>query len=327
MREDAMAGVTKVAVLDDYLGIVPHYGDWAGLGPEVETVFFREHLAGVEAAAAALAPFHALSLMRERMPLPKALIDRLPNLKLVVTTGGKNRSIDVDACKARGIVVCGTRSHDPAPTIDVAWGLILSAARNLHREDALMRRGGWQEKIGFTLHGKTLGVIGLGNLGKRMAVVGRAFGMEVIAWSQNLTAERAAEAGVTRVDKDELLGRADVMTIHLVLSERTRGLIGAREFALMKPTAILANTSRGPIIEEAALLQALRDRRIHAACLDVYDVEPLPGDHPLRSMDNAVLSPHLGYATQGNFRGYFADTIEAIAAWRAGRPVPRRIDE
>ena len=322
-----MAGVTKVAVLDDYLGIVPQYGDWASLGPQTQVTFFRENLATVDAAAAALAPFDVLSLMRERMPLPKALIDRLPNLKLVVTTGGKNRSIDIDACKARGIVVCGTRSLDPAPTVDVAWGLILAAARNLHREDALMRRGGWQEKIGFTLHGKTLGVIGLGNLGKRMAVVGKAFGMEVIAWSQNLTAERAAEAGVTRVEKDELFQRADVMTIHLVLSERTRGLIGAREFALMKPTAILANTSRGPIIEEAALLQALRDRRILAACLDVYDVEPLPADHPLRCMDNAVLSPHLGYATQGNFRGYFADTIEAVAAWRDGRPVPRRIDE
>jgi D-3-phosphoglycerate dehydrogenase len=322
-----MAGVTKVAVLDDYLGIVPQYGDWASLGPQTQVTFFRENLATVDAAAAALAPFDVLSLMRERMPLPKALIDRLPNLKLVITTGGKNRSIDIDACKARGIVVCGTRSLDPAPTVDVAWGLILAAARNLHREDALMRRGGWQEKIGFTLHGKTLGVIGLGNLGKRMAVVGKAFGMEVIAWSQNLTAERAAEAGVTRVEKDELFQRADVMTIHLVLSARTRGLIGAREFALMKPTAILANTSRGPIIEEAALLQALRDRRILAACLDVYDVEPLPSDHPLRSMDNAVLSPHLGYATQGNFRGYFADTIEAVAAWREGRPVPRRIDE
>jgi D-3-phosphoglycerate dehydrogenase len=322
-----MADVTKVAVLDDYLGIVPQYGDWAGLGPQVETTFFRENLASVDAAAAALAPFHVLSLMRERMALPKALIDRLPNLKLVVTTGGKNRSIDIDACKARGIVVCGTRSNDPAPTVDVAWGLILSAARNLNREDALMRRGGWQEKIGFTLHGKTLGIIGLGNLGKRMAAVGKAFGMEVIAWSQNLTAERAAEAGVARVEKDDLLQRSDVMTIHLVLSERTRGLIGAREFGLMKPTAILANTSRGPIIEEAALLDALRARRIHAACLDVYDVEPLPADHPLRAMDNAVLSPHLGYATQGNFRSYFADTIEAIGAWRAGRPVPRRIDE
>jgi phosphoglycerate dehydrogenase-like enzyme len=260
------------------------------------------------------------------MALPKALIDRLPNLKLVITTGGRNRSIDVEACKARGVVVCGTRSADPAPTIDVAWGLILSAARNLAREDALMRRGGWQERMGFTLHGKTLGLLGLGNLGKRMATVGKAFGMDVIAWSQNLTSERAAEAGVTRVDKEELLRRADVISIHLVLSDRTRGLIGAGDFALMKPTAILCNTSRGPIVDEAAMLEALRARRILAAALDVYDVEPLPADHPLRSLDNTVLSPHLGYATQGNYGSYFADTIEAIQAWRAGLDVPRRIE-
>ena len=321
-----MADVTKVAVLDDYLGVVPQYGDWASLGPQVETVFFRKNMADIEEAAAALQPFQVLSLMRERMALPKALIDRLPNLKLVVTTGGKNRSIDIEACTARGIVVCCTSAADPAPTIDIAWGLILSAARNLNREDALMRAGGWQERLGFTLHGKTLGVIGLGNLGKRMAVVGKAFGMDVIAWSQNLTAERAAEVGVLRVDKDELLARSDVMTIHLVLSDRTRGLLGAREFSLMKPTAILANTSRGPIVDEPAMLEALRNRAIHAAALDVFNVEPLPVDHPLRSMDNVVLSPHLGYATQGNFGSYFTDTIEAIGAWRAGREIPRRID-
>lgn len=320
------ADVIKVAVLDDYLGVVPQYGDWASLGPQVETVFFRKNMADIDEAVAALQPFHVLSLMRERMALPKALVDRLPNLKLVVTTGGKNRSIDIEACAARGIVVCGTRSADPAPTIDIAWGLILSAARNLNREDALMRVGGWQERLGFTLHGKVLGVIGLGNLGKRMAVVGRAFGMDVIAWSQNLTAERAAEVGVLRVEKDELLARSDVMTIHLVLGERTRGLLGEREFGLMKPTAILVNTSRGPIVDEPAMLEALRQRRIHAAALDVFNVEPLPVDHPLRSMDNVVLSPHLGYATQGNFGSYFADTIEAIGAWREGREIPRRID-
>ncbi len=318
--------MTKVAVLDDYLGIVHEYGDWASLGPDVETTFFKTNLGAIDEAAAALAPFDVLSLMRERMALPKALIDRLPNLKLVITTGGRNRSIDVAACNARGIVVCGTRSADPAPTIDIAWGLILSAARNLNREDALMRKGGWQERIGFTLHGKTLGLMGLGNLGKRMAVVGKAFGMEVIAWSQNLTAQAAAEVGVTRVDKDELMTRSDVVSIHLVLSERSRGLIGAREFGLMKPSAILVNTSRGPIVDEAAMLAALTSRRILAAGLDVFDIEPLPADHPLRGMDNAVLSPHLGYATQGNFKSYFADTIEAIGAWRAGAAVPRRIE-
>lgn len=318
--------MTKIAVLDDYLGDAATYGDWDGLGPDAQVTFFRENLPTVDAAAQALAPFEVLSLMRERMALPKALIDRLPNLKLVITTGGRNRSIDVEACHARGIVVCGTRSADPAPTVDVAWGLILSAARNLAREDALMRRGGWQERMGFTLHGKTLGLLGLGNLGKRMAVVGEAFGMEVIAWSQNLTAERAAEVGVTRVEKEELLRRADVISIHLVLSERTRGLLGRADFALMKPSLILCNTSRGPIVDEAAMLDALRERRILAAALDVYDVEPLPADHPLRGMDNTVLSPHLGYATQGNYGAYFTDTIDAIRAWRSGNEVPRRIE-
>jgi D-3-phosphoglycerate dehydrogenase len=316
----------RIAVLDDYLDMVSASADWSSLGKDADIKIFNRNLKVVDEAAEALKDFEVLSLMRERMPLPKALIDRLPNLKLVITTGGRNRSIDVEACNARGIIVCGTRSADPAPTIEIAWGLILSAARNLSREDAHMRRGGWQERIGFSLHGKTLGIVGLGHLGKLMANVGKAFGMNVIAWSQNLTAERAAEAGVTRVEKDELMSRSDVITIHLVLSDRTRGLIGAREFGLMKPTAILANTSRGPIIDEAAMVDALKSRRILAACLDVYNIEPLPADHVLRTLDNAVISPHLGYATQGNFRTYYADTIEAIQAWRAGSPVPRRIE-
>jgi len=316
----------KVAALDDYLDMVRDSADWSALGPDVELTVFKRNLASVDEAADALKDFDVLSLMRERMPLPRALIERLPKLKLVITTGGRNRSIDVEACKERGVVVCGTRSADPAPTIEIAWGLILSAARNLSREDAYMRRGGWQERLGFSLHGKTLGVVGLGHLGKRMAEVGQAFGMNVVAWSQNLTAERAAEAGVRRVDKDELMAGADVITIHLVLSDRTRGLIGAREFGLMKPTAILCNTSRGPIIDETALVDSLKARRILAACLDVYNTEPLPADHVLRTLENAVLSPHLGYATQGNYRTYYADTIEAIQAWRAGTPVPRIIE-
>jgi phosphoglycerate dehydrogenase-like enzyme len=316
----------KLAVLDDYLDMARGCAGWGALGADVEIKVFNHNLPTTDAAAAALKDFHVLSLMRERMPLPAALIEQLPNLKLVITTGGRNRSIDVEACKARGVVVCGTRSADPAPTVEIAWGLILSAARNLTREDAHMRRGGWQERIGFSLHGKTLGIVGLGHLGKRVAEIGKAFGMNVVAWSQNLTAERAAEAGVALVAKDELMSRSDVITIHLVLSDRTRGLIGAREFALMKPSAILVNTSRGPIIDEAALVEALGARRILAACLDVYDVEPLPADHVLRTLDNALLSPHLGYATQGNFKAYYADTIEAIQAWRAGGAIPRRIE-
>ncbi len=318
--------MTKLAVLDDYLDVVRSSFDWSGLPSDVEPTFFNRNLASIDEAAEALRDFEILSLMRERMPLPRALIERLPNLKLVITTGGRNRSIDVAACQERGVLVCGTRYGDPAPTIEIAWGLILSAARNIHREEALMRAGGWQEKIGFSLHGKTLGVVGLGNLGKRMAAVGKAFGMEVVAWSQNLTAERAAESGIVRVEKDELMSRADVITIHLVLSERTRGLIGAREFGLMKPTAIVANTSRGPIIDEAAMVAALQDRRIHAACLDVYDTEPLPADHVLRRLENTVITPHLGYVTQANFRTYYADTVEAISAWRAGAAIPRLIE-
>jgi D-3-phosphoglycerate dehydrogenase len=318
--------MTKMAVLDDYLGVVRDYADWASLAPGVEVTFFQRNLSSVDEAAQALRDFEILSLMRERMPLPRELIERLPNLKLVITTGGRNRSVDVAACNERGVVVCGTRSGDPAPTIEIAWGLILAAARNLNREEALMRRGGWQEQLGFSLHGKTLGVLGLGNLGRRMVAVAKSFGMDVIAWSQNLTAERAQEAGARLVERQEFFRQSDVVTIHLVLSERTRDLVGAAEFALMKPSAILVNTSRGPIVNEAAMLEALRARRIHAAGLDVYDMEPLPPDHPLRAIDNAVLSPHLGYATQGNFRAYFADTIEAVNAWRSGAPVPRRIE-
>jgi len=318
--------MTRIAVLDDYLNVVKSQGDWASLGGDCQVSFFRQNLASVEDAARQLAPFEVLSLMRERMPLPRALIEKLPNLKLVITTGGRNRSIDVAACKERGIVVCGTRSADPAPTVDVAWWLILSAARNLHREERHMRAGGWQEKLGFSVAGLTLGLIGFGNLGQRVAKVGQAFGMKTIAWSQNLTEEKAAAGGARLVSKDELLRQADVMSIHLVLSDRSRDLIGAREFGLMKPKAILVNTSRGPIINEEAMIEALKTKRIHAVGLDVYNVEPLPPNHILRSFDNAVLSPHLGYATQVNFKTYYADTIEAIKAWRAGTPVPRLIE-
>ncbi|HEV2573941.1 MAG TPA: D-2-hydroxyacid dehydrogenase family protein [Beijerinckiaceae bacterium] len=318
--------MTRIAVLDDYLDVVKSQGDWASLGSDCQVSFFRQNLASIEDTARQLAPFEVLSLMRERMPLPRALIEKLPNLKLVITTGGRNRSIDVAACKERGIIVCGTRSADPAPTVDVAWWLILSAARNLHREERHMRAGGWQEKLGFSVAGLTLGLIGFGNLGQRVAKVGQAFGMKTIAWSQNLTEEKAAAGGAKLVSKDELLSQADVMSIHLVLSDRSRDLIGAREFGLMKPKAILVNTSRGPIINEEAMIEALKTKRIHAVGLDVYNVEPLPPNHILRSFDNAVLSPHLGYATQVNFKTYYADTIEAIKAWRTGTPVPRLIE-
>jgi D-3-phosphoglycerate dehydrogenase len=317
----------RVAILDDYQNVALKLADWSKLGPDVEVVSFTKNMASVDEAAAALADFDAVSIMRERMKFGRDLIERLPKLKLIVTTGGKNRSLDTAACRERGIICCGTGQGEKVPpTLEIAWALLLGAARNVFREDRAMRAGRWQDDLGMAIAGRTLGVLGLGNLGKGVARIGKAFGMDVIAWSQNLTPEKAAEGGATYVSKDELFSRADAISIHMVLSDRSRGLVGARELALMKPTAIIVNTSRGPIIDEAALISALREKRIRAAGLDVYDIEPLPADHPLRSMENVVLSPHLGYATEGNFRAYFDHTIEAIIAWRKGAPI-RVIEE
>jgi phosphoglycerate dehydrogenase-like enzyme len=313
--------MTRVAVLDDYQHVALKMADWSRLS-DCETVVFDRNLVTEDEAAAALEGFDVVCLLRERMPMPASLIARLPKLRLIVVTGAHNRTLDLDAAKARGITVSHTRGGDSQyATPELAWGLILSLMRHIPQEHERVRQGGWQETVGTALHGQTLSILGLGRLGSRMAAIGKAFGMEVLAWSQNLTAERAEAAGAALVSKDELFARADVLTIHLVLGERSRGLVGAAELSRMKPTAVLVNTSRGPIVQEAALIAALRERRIRGAGLDVYDVEPLPADHPLRSLDNVVLTPHLGYVTEGTYRMFYEDTVEAIAAWKAGNPV------
>ena len=312
----------KLAILDDYVKAARASADWDRLGARVEITAFERPFSGLEDAAAILAPFDVLCVMRERTPLPRALIERLPNLKLIVSSGLVNRSIDQDAARERGIAICHTTGKDgSASTSELAWALILACARDLPRQDLSQRKSGWQDRLGMRLAGKTLGVVGLGKIGSRVAAIGEAFGMERIAWSPNLTAERASAAGARFVGKEELFASADVVTVHLVLGERTRGLIGAHEFSLMKPSAIFVNTSRGPIVQEPALLEALRGRAIACAGLDVYDIEPLPGDHPLRRLDNVVLTPHLGYATADNFRDFYADMVEDVEAWLAGAPI------
>jgi phosphoglycerate dehydrogenase-like enzyme len=314
--------VTRIAILDDYQHVALKMADWSGLAPDCELVVFDRNLATEDEAARALADFDVLCLLRERIPMPRTLIERLPALKLIVVTGAHNRTLDLAAAKERGITVSHTRGGDSQhATPELAWGLILSLMRHIPQEHQRMREGGWQETVGTALHGQTLSILGLGRLGSRMASIGRAFGMEVLAWSQNLTAERAEAAGAALVAKDELFARADVLTIHLVLGERSRGLVGAAELQRMKPSAVLINTSRGPIVDEAALIAALEARDIRGAGLDVYDREPLPADHPLRRLGNVVLTPHLGYVTEGTYRMFYADTVEAIAAWRAGTPV------
>jgi phosphoglycerate dehydrogenase-like enzyme len=310
----------RIAVLDDYQSVAATYADWSQVAEPLEVVEFSDHLPDEDAVAARLEPFDVVVAMRERTPFPRSLLARLPNLRLLVTTGAKNKSIDVAAARELGITVCGTGAHPSGP-VELTWALILATARHLPQEDANVRAGGWQQTVGTDLAGATLGVIGLGRLGEQVARIGAAFGMDVVAWSQNLTAERAAEVGVRRVAKDELLTTADVVTIHLQLSDRTRGLIGAPEFALMKHTAILVNTSRGPIVDESALLDALRDDQIAAAGLDVFDTEPLPADHPLRREPRAVLTPHLGYVTKATYEVFYRGAVEDVAAFLAGEPI------
>lgn len=307
----------RVVVLDDYQGVAASYADWASLDADVE--FCSEPLAGA-ALTETLAGAEVVVAMRERTPFPSDVLERLPDLRLLVTTGMANASIDLEAARARGIVVCGTESPASA-TPELAWGLILSVLRSIPVEDANMRAGGWQTTVGGDLDGRRLGIVGLGRLGSRMAAIGRAFGMDVVAWSTNLDAARAAEAGATAVPKEELFATSDVVTIHYKFSARSRGLIGAAELAAMKPSAILVNTSRGPIVDAAALLSALREGRIRGAGIDVYDDEPLAADHPLRSAPRTVLTPHLGYVTEGTYRVFYPQAVEDIAAWRAGAPI------
>lgn len=310
----------RIAVLDDYQSVAARFADWSRLPEPVDVVAFHDHLDDDDALAARLAGFDVVVAMRERTPFARALLERLPDLRLLVTTGRRNPSIDVAAATERGITVCGTASHASGP-VELTWALILAAARHLPHEDASVRAGGWQETVGTDLEGATLGVLGLGRLGSRVAQIGQAFGMDVVAWSENLTDERAAEVGVRRTTKEELLATADVVTVHLVLSDRTRGLLGRAELEAMKRTAILVNTSRGPVVDEAALLAALADRTIAGAALDVFDREPLPAHHPLRRAPNTILTPHLGYVTEKTYGVFFREAVDDVAAWLTGTPV------
>jgi len=306
----------RVVILDDYQDVARSSADWAALGPDVDIVVITEHLDGDAAVRAALDGAHAVVAMRERTPLDRALLDSLPDLHLVVTTGGRNASIDPPT----RMTFCGTRALT-SPTVELTWALIHAARRHLETELAAMRSGGWQSTIGESLEGSTIGIVGLGNIGTRVATVANAFGMRVLAWSANLTDEAAREGGALRVELDDLLESSDILTIHTRLSDRTRGLLGARELALLGPNSLLVNTSRAQIVDQDALLAALQEGTLGAAALDVFEHEPLPAEHPLRSAPRTTLTPHLGYVTRQNYEVFYPDAVECIAAFRAGSPV------
>jgi phosphoglycerate dehydrogenase-like enzyme len=307
-----------IAILDDFQDVARSFGPWDGLDADVTV--FTDHLDGTGPLAERLAPFDVVVAMRERTPFGADLLGRLPRLQLLVTTGMANAAIDLDAAAANGVVVCGTRIM-PGPTAGLTWGLILGLLRHIPEELANVRSGGWQTTVGIDLHGLTLGVIGFGRLGQRVTAIARAFEMDVIAWSQNLDPDAARAGGAEPVSFEGLLARADVLSVHTRLSDRTRGLIGTAELAAMKRTAILVNTSRGPIVDEDALIAALREGTIGGAALDVFATEPLPPDHPLRSAPNTILTPHVGYVTTANYELFYGDAVAAVAAFAAGEPV------
>ena len=304
----------KIAILDDYQNVALRLADWSDVRRYAEIVVFNDHVVEASAVIEQLRPFDVVCVMRERTPLPREILQQLPNLKLIASTGPRNASIDSQAATDLGIAITAT-GYDSTPTIEFTWSLILASMRGIDREAASLKAGGWQIGLGSNLRGKTLAVVGLGNIGKEIARIGLAFGMKVIAWSQNLTEETASAAGATLVDKPTLFREADVVTVHLVLSGRTRGLIGRSEFTLMKPTARLINTSRGPIVDEAALIEALQAHRIAGAAVDVFDVEPLPPDHPFRKQRNLLATPHIGYVTEDLYRTFYGDAADNIAKW------------
>ena len=313
----------KVAILDDYQGVALEMADWSPLEGRAEITRFRDHISDPVALVQRLKPFDVLCVMRERTPLPGSILEQLPNLKLITSTGARNASIDMVSAGARGITVCGTgpAARGGNGAAELTWALILGIIRHLPAEAASVRGGGWQVSIGGDLKGQTIGILGLGHIGGTTARVARAFGMNVIAWSPNLTPERAEEHGARLVTKEELFRESDIVSIHLVLSSRTRGIVGAPELRLMKPTAYLVNSSRGPLVDEAALIEALRSRAIAGAALDVYDTEPLPESHPFRSLDNVLATPHVGFVTEGTYQTFYGHTVENIAAWLDGTPV------
>jgi phosphoglycerate dehydrogenase-like enzyme len=304
----------KVAILDDYQNVALQLADWSAAQRHAEITVFNDHLADPAAVVERLRPFDAVCVMRERTPLTREILQQLPGLKLIASTGPRNASIDIQAATDLGIAVTAT-GYDSTPTIEFTWSLILASMRGIDREAASLKAGGWQTSLGANLRGRSLGVVGLGNIGTEVARIGVAFGMKVIAWSQNLTEEKASAAGATLVDKQTLFREADIVTVHLVLSSRTKGLIGPLEFALMKPTARIVNTSRSPIVDEVALIEALQARRIAGAAVDVFDVEPLPPDHPFRKLENVLATPHIGYVTEDLYRTFYGDAAASIAKW------------
>jgi phosphoglycerate dehydrogenase-like enzyme len=310
----------QIAILDDYQGVALQSADWSVLKGKTEITVFRDHLADSGALVERLKPFDILCVMRERTPLIRSILEQLPNLKLIASTALRNASIDLPAAHERGITVCytGYTSHG---AIELTWALILALVRNVPAEFLSTRTGKWQISIGGDLEGQTIGIVGLGNIGGRIAKIAQAFGMNVIAWSQNLTRESAAEYGALLVAKEELFRIADIVTIHLVLSRRTKGIVGATELGLMKPTAYFVNTSRGPLVDEHALVNALQNRAIAGAALDVFDVEPLPASHPFRSLDRLLVTPHIGFVTNETYKIFYQDTVENIAAWLNGAPI------
>ena len=309
----------NIAILDDYQNVALAMADWSVLGGRANITVFNDHLADPEAVVARLQPFEIVCVMRERTPMTRTIIERLPRLRLIASTAKRNASIDLEAATKHGVQVAHT-SYNSAPTIELTWALILAGARHLVPEHASLRAGGWQQRVGEDLYGRTLGLLGLGNIGSAVARIAKAFGLNVIAWSQNLTAERAAEFGAALVPKHELFRRADILSIHLVLSDRTRGLVGASELALMKSTARLVNTSRGPIIVEADLVQALQKGQIAGAALDVFDQEPLPPQHPYRSLPNVLATPHIGYVSRALYERFYQDTVTNIRQWLDAQP-------
>ena len=311
----------RCAILDDYQDVARSLADWSSI-PELELTVFNDHVADRDAVAQALAPFELVVAMRERTPFDRPLLERLPALRLLVTTGKRNASIDLAACSERGVTVCGTAGW-PGPAAELTWALIHALMRHIPDEVQDMRASArWQTRLGRSLHRATLGIVGMGTIGTHMAKVARAFDMNVLGYSRSFTAARASELGIACAGSlDALLATSDIITVHLALTTQTRGLIGVSQLARMKPDAYLVNTARGPIVDEVALIEALRARRIAGAALDVYDREPLPADHPLRTLPNALCTPHVGYVTRENYRVFFRDVVEDIKAWRAGAPL------
>jgi phosphoglycerate dehydrogenase-like enzyme len=304
----------KIAILDDYQNVTLEMADWSALSTRAEITVFNDHVADPSALVERLLPFDVVCVMRERSPLPRGVLQHLPRLKLIASTGSRNASIDMGAAKELGITVTAT-GYRSSPTIELTWALILASLRGIVRENNSIRNGGWQKSVGQELSGKILGVVGLGNIGGQVARIGLAFGMNIIAWSQNMTPQIAEAAGANLVSKDELFRQADIVTIHLILSGRTKGLVGAAALGLMKPTSRLINTSRGPLVDEPSLIKALKSHAIAGAAIDVFDEEPLPAEHPFRSMDNVLATPHIGYVSESLYRTFYGDSLANITAW------------